>query len=215
MTKRVSEHYEILLKYLFKSQNSTKPIKLLEIGAGNMEVKELLPKNIIYHSMDFGNENNPTLNKKNKYTYLFNLDNPRIPIKDNSYDIIVCFETLEHVMYPKRVLKEIKRIAKKNALLFFSLPNEYNFVQRLYYLFAKKTMCEEPFEVVEKHLHIHKPRVKDIISFFSEFEIRKVYYVWQSVKMPSIVDDAINVIGKVFPSLFSRIVIVRARNNKK
>jgi SAM-dependent methyltransferase len=215
MTKELSRHYEILLKYLYKYQNLDRPVKLLEIGAGNMEVKGLLPKNIIYHSMDFGNENNPTLNKQNKYTYMFNLDNPKIPIKDNSYDIVVCFETLEHVMYPKRVLKEIRRIAKKNALLFFSLPNEYNFVQRSYYLFAKKTMCEEPFEVVEKHLHIHKPRVKDIISFFSEFEIREVYYVWQSVHIPGFIDKAIDFIAKICPSLFSRMVIIRARNNKK
>ena len=69
--------------------------------------------------------------KNKKHDYNFNLDDGKMPIKNNSYDVIVCLETLEHTMYPERILLEIKRIAKKNALIFLSMPNDYNFVQRI------------------------------------------------------------------------------------
>jgi 2-polyprenyl-3-methyl-5-hydroxy-6-metoxy-1,4-benzoquinol methylase len=180
-----------------------------ERGGG---LKNHLPQKFTYHTLDLGKEN----------TYNFNLDSGRFPIKDNTYDVVICMETLEHVMYPEGVIQEIKRIAKKDAIFFFSLPNEYNFIQRIYFLFGKKTMVDEPFQIVEKHLHIHKPRVKDVINIFSKnFTIERIEYVWQSrrsmrSKVARIVDKILNnTLAKIYPSLFSRLVWVKVSNLKE
>ena len=42
--------------------------------------------------------------------------------KDNSFDLVVCTEVLEHLEDPKKALKEVMRISKKYVLL--SVPNE-------------------------------------------------------------------------------------------
>lgn len=46
-------------------------------------------------------------------------------IPDNFYDFVVCTEVLEHTLNPFSAVEEMKRILKKNGLLFLSVP--FNF----------------------------------------------------------------------------------------
>lgn len=183
-----------------------KEYTLLDVGGGEHLLKRFLPSNIKYFSLDYaGNQD-----------FIQNLDILPIEVNDNSFDIIVCLETLEHTMYPHRVMKEILRIAKPNALFILSLPNEYNFYCRLNFLFGKKTLVQESFYVVEHHHHIQLPRKKDIITFFSEYiKIEEVDYRWYSRhsknKIVYIVDRLINIITPFMPSLFTRTVVVKGR----
>lgn len=48
-------------------------------------------------------------------------DAAKLPYDDNSFDTICCFETLEHVPDPHRVLQELHRVARRNVIL--SVPN--------------------------------------------------------------------------------------------
>lgn len=54
----------------------------------------------------------------------------KLPFKDNSFDLVVCTEVLEHLEHPKKAYKELIRVSKKYILL--SVPNEPFFTwQRL------------------------------------------------------------------------------------
>lgn len=204
-------HYNLAVKkinLLDKNQN----FKLLEVGAGHEILKQYLPKNIHYSSLDMGGDVWDV-----KPTLIFDLDSGKIPLKNNTFDIIVCNETLEHTMYPERIIEEIKRIAKKDAIFFFSMPNDYNFVSRSYYFVGHKSPIEESFKVVEKHLHIHRPRVQDIIDLFSKnFKIQEIDYTWESThsnwsKTAKNIDKIINILAKVIPNLFARQVVIEAK----
>ncbi|MGC4106352.1 MAG: class I SAM-dependent methyltransferase [Thermomicrobiales bacterium] len=48
---------------------------------------------------------------------IYNIDHP-----DDSFDIVVCFEVLEHLHEPDRALKELARVAKKAVVM--SVPHE-------------------------------------------------------------------------------------------
>jgi len=186
-------------------------MKLLDVGAGEMELKKVLPSNFIYHSLDYGTRSNENIKSEKEHTYLFNLDKGRFPIKDNVYDVVVCLDTLEHVLEPEKVIEEIKRVAKKDAIFYLGMPNEYNFVLRLSHLFGRVTFCDEPFQIVTKHLHIHKPRTKDIVNLFSKhFHLIKVNYFWYHYRLPNMINHCINLIAQIIPSLFSKQVIVKA-----
>ncbi len=46
-----------------------------------------------------------------------------LKLEENSFDVICCFEVLEHLHKPKDVLKECMRILKNDGVLFASVPN--------------------------------------------------------------------------------------------
>jgi ubiquinone/menaquinone biosynthesis C-methylase UbiE len=46
----------------------------------------------------------------------------KLPYKDNSFDIVLCNEVLEHLEEPEKALAELKRVTKSHLLL--SVPNE-------------------------------------------------------------------------------------------
>ncbi len=189
-----------------------KKMNLLDVGAADHVLKPFLPKNIRYFSLDIKDYPNC------KQDFLLDLDRKKIPVKRGFFDIILCLDTLEHTMYPIKVIKELKRVAKKDAIFIFSLPNEYNFLQRIYYLLAIKRKTEMPWKVVEEHQHIHKPRVKDILSLLSsEFKVIKVKFHWESRKSSNSkffagIDRILSIMAQVYPNLFSRDVVVMCRN---
>jgi SAM-dependent methyltransferase len=207
-------HYRLAINKLSRLGEKGK-FFILEVGAGAKIIQKFLPGNVEYHTLD----TSKNIWKK-KYTYNFDLNSGRFPVRNKIYDAVICNDTLEHVLYPEKVINEIKRVAKKNALFFFSLPNEYNFVMRIYYLFGIKTKVDETWEIVNNSLHIYKPRVKDIIGIFSRnFNIREIDYVWQSRKSLNsltarLADLILNMLAKIWPSMFARTVAVFAVNKK-
>ena len=48
-----------------------------------------------------------------------------IPLRDGSFDLVLLFEVLEHVMKPEVVLEEISRVLKPNGMLFLTVPNRF------------------------------------------------------------------------------------------
>lgn len=59
-----------------------------------------------------------------------NVDILHLPFRDSFFDVIVSFETLEHLKDLERYLKELKRILKNGGILICSTPNR-NFTQRV------------------------------------------------------------------------------------
>lgn len=201
-------HYGVLLNFLSKLKGN---FNLLEVGAQGQNIKKYIPKNISYSSLDIEGDSD----------YKIDLNKQKIPVKDNTFDILVCLETLEHTLYPRKILKELKRVTKKDGFFVLSMPNDYNLWLRLRYLLGiKSNMIEEPFEIVSKLQHIHRPRVKDILNLFSEnFRIIKIVPIWQSRigannSLFYGIDLLIGLLAKIYPSLFSRLIVVIARNKE-
>lgn len=56
-------------------------------------------------------------------------DAQAIPLPDNSVDIIISFETIEHLPKPKTFIKEVKRVLKKDGQFIVSTPNDDEFIE--------------------------------------------------------------------------------------
>lgn len=199
-------HYSFVLNFISKLKGKS---RILEVGAQDEVLRKFIPKEMSYYSLDmYGNPD-----------YKVDLNTRKIPVKNHTFDVLICLEMLEHTLYPQKILEELKRVTKKEGLFILSMPNDYNFWLRLNYLFAIKSECtDEPFEVVSKFQHIHKPRVKDILNlFFSNFKIIQVIPLWQS-RLSNIsdffysLDKIINLFARLFPNLFARLIIVFAKN---
>jgi len=69
-------------------------------------------------------------------------------VADNSVDMVICANVLEHVRYPQRVVKEIHRILKPQGAVFIAIPFVFRFHADPddFYRFSAhgiKILCEE------------------------------------------------------------------------
>jgi len=48
-------------------------------------------------------------------------DAHKLPFKANSFDLVVCYETIEHVVEPSKVISEIKRVLKKDGVAIIAM----------------------------------------------------------------------------------------------
>lgn len=72
-----------------------------------------------------------------------------IPFKDNFFDVVTSFETIEHIEDEKKQLKEIQRVLKKGGYYILSTPNDWTtdidnpyHVRRYNYQTLKKAISE-------------------------------------------------------------------------
>jgi len=49
-----------------------------------------------------------------------------IPFKDNTFDVVLCFQVLEHVENPQKAIHEMHRVLKKNGILMLSTHGTYH-----------------------------------------------------------------------------------------
>jgi len=137
------ERYKIM-KELITSDN--KKI-IVDIGGGLYSIaNNVESKKIIIIDGD----------KSFKPTIVADLNNP-LTLKDNSVDIVIAGEIIEHLINPFRFLKEINRILKKGGELILSTPNAVDLKSRLKVIFGKlPTNGARAFPSVEYHSFYHK-----------------------------------------------------------
>jgi SAM-dependent methyltransferase len=65
---------------------------------------------------------------KNRYQQAFLhyicFDATHLPFRDNSFDVVVCFDVIEHVVNPRRLLAEARRILRDRGIFICSTPNK-------------------------------------------------------------------------------------------
>lgn len=56
-------------------------------------------------------------------------DAHNIPLDDNSIDVVVSLETIEHLKDPKKFISEVKRVLKKDGQFIVSTPNDDEYIE--------------------------------------------------------------------------------------
>ena len=192
----------LIIKY-----NKNRKLRLIDIGARDKFIRNSLPRNMKYTSLDVDSSFNPDI--------VGDIEK-KLPIKDKSYDFVVCSEVLEHVVYPRKTIKEFKRILKDDGKIIITLPNEYNLNHRIQFLFGIQKGCEAPFKENLWMMHIHRPRVIDSINFFRDyFNLKEIWHTWDSDKKISrVIDPVIRLIFMpLSPKLFSTSTVMVGTKN--
>jgi 2-polyprenyl-3-methyl-5-hydroxy-6-metoxy-1,4-benzoquinol methylase/16S rRNA G966 N2-methylase RsmD len=107
---------------LSKPLNIDADTKMLDFGAGNGIVSDEvgmglgIPLENIYKA-DIKEWAEQKKRKKSSRYLILEKDKP-IPIKDNSFDIILCFQVLHHIHNVGFVLRQFKRILKPGGIIF-------------------------------------------------------------------------------------------------
>jgi ubiquinone/menaquinone biosynthesis C-methylase UbiE len=122
---------------------------VLDAGAGDGHWKNHFKKEISYIAMDFGVGDHKVDYSSNDIIG----DLKNIPLDDESVDMIICIQVLEHVPEPWKVVKEFNRVLKTNGYLFMSLPHSVPIHQEPYD-FYRYTKYGVDFLYKENGFHI-------------------------------------------------------------
>jgi len=118
-----------------------------------------------------------------------------LPFPDDNFDVVLCISVLEHLFFPRYVLKEIMRVLKPNGYAVLSIPNEFHSYTRLYILFGRP-LFSGPFDVL---IHHYYPTVSTAREFVNEqCVIEKELYDYQPLGL-----------FRFWPSLFARNIYYR------
>lgn len=112
---------------------------VLEIGCGEGYGLDFIAKNA--NSLTVIDKSKSVLDKiKNKHPKI-NILHQKIPplsnLKDNSFDIVISFQVIEHIKDANLFIKEIHRVLKPNGKAYITTPN------------SKKTIARNPWHYKE------------------------------------------------------------------
>ncbi len=108
----------------FRYLNPKKDEIILDAGCGNGKLSlEIAKKCKKIYGVDISrNAFAKIIKKAPKNLILKKMNIENLKFKRNFFDKIVCVETLEHVLNPKKVLKEFSRVIKRGGFLVLSYP---------------------------------------------------------------------------------------------
>jgi len=132
-------------------------------------------------------------------------DGKPLPFRENSSDVVVCLDVLEHLYYPWKLLEEMKRISKKYIII--SCPNFVSIANRIDVLLGRP-----PRLMADKYGNQkHGGHIQFITFNTLKYQIEKVglkvteYAVQDTLfgkKIPFI-----KIVRKIFPNIFGTICI--------
>lgn len=194
----LAETYGNYLKKVLESFPRSKKIKLLDIGCGNgffLEKAKSLGVNEVW-GVEPGKETVKKAPKWLRKNIVVDILKPGI-FKNNSFDIITCFHTLDHIIEPDNFIKEVYELLKENGKILFIVHDTNGLSVKLFgekspifdiehiYLFNSKTLSKifkinrfkntNVFEVKNKYPLIYWSRMiplpknikKELLKFLS------------------------------------------------
>jgi ubiquinone/menaquinone biosynthesis C-methylase UbiE len=185
-----------VMEYAIQKKGSN----FLEIGGGDFGYKNFgkLTKN--YYSID--------VNEKLKIPNLVIQDlekNPVLPFKDNFFDCVLLLDVLEHLNNRHEIVGEIKRVAKKDALILISLPNEFSYQPVWYHIKGVNWMSGA------EHGHKYMYDVKSAREYVSKhFKIESEEYFWLDGKL-GFLGKLNQYLAKKYPRWFARNILYKCR----
>lgn len=176
---------------------------VLDLGSGDGLFLSLLKeKSISGEGLDISEEGVAKTRAKGLKASPFDF-NGKVPFEDNTFDVVVMLDLLEHLYAPERLLKEAVRVSKNSLII--SVPNFSSLPARLQTLLGS----------VPENNHPHKGH----IFWFNYFILQKLigelglYIVemrtntfWQNYFL---VGALLKFLARIWPSLFALSFVIK------
>jgi SAM-dependent methyltransferase len=152
LKKMYEEKAEFLLKQWEKFTPLSKKIKILEIGCGPQGVINFLPLGNKYSIDPLADFYKERFNFDYKLSHLQKGIGENLPFKDESFDVIILMNILDHSEKPEKVLSEIKRVLKPNGILHFE-----NYFYQEGFIYLSKLFGKFKEFFIKEIFNIHHP----------------------------------------------------------
>lgn len=144
---------------------------VLESGCGGgMYIEELSKSmnNNKYIGTDFSRSAIKDVSKENTKVKYFISDSMIMPVKDNSVDVLLILDIVEHVDKPENVFAEAKRILKRDGIMHLNIPVEAN-KATIFWLLGK--IFRKNFQ--KKYSgHIHSYSLNEVENLLDKYQFK-------------------------------------------
>ncbi|MDP4012385.1 MAG: class I SAM-dependent methyltransferase [Candidatus Nanoarchaeia archaeon] len=177
----IDDRIKTAIKLCEKNSNA----KYLDVGCSNgrvaLEIAKTIGTNDIY-GVDIANVEDA----KKRGLKAFNVDlneDIKLPFEDKTFDVVTCFDTIEHVYNTDHVVREIKRILKDNGYAIIIVPRTDSLINIIlltlgYQMMTADCSLEKSYghfseNRLSGHMaHFTKKAIKDMI-IHNGFKIKK------------------------------------------
>lgn len=147
-------------------------VKLLDIAIGDGVYERMLPEELLskcdVYAIDISQTQLKRVKDIIKEGKIVDLNSEKLPFKDDTFDIVIVSELLEHVFYPDKVLTEAIRVLKKDGSFLLTYPNSGAIQLRLSLFF---TGASPLLNYPGNKEHIRYFRKKDIQEMIGKAKI--------------------------------------------
>jgi ubiquinone/menaquinone biosynthesis C-methylase UbiE len=181
--KFVESIIEIHLKF--------KDLMVLDLGSGEGGTSIIFSEQNIVFSYDL-NLMRLERQKNNLSSYnRINGDALKLPIKNNSFDLIILQDIIEHVTNAELLINEIRRVLKTGGVIYISTPNKYsifNFIADPHWglPIVSSLKRESIKKYFLKFFRKSESNRKDIPQLFSLNDIMKYFGKYFEIKLETI-----------------------------
>lgn len=172
--------YYVSKAYALANQNDTRHIreitrylsldstdKILEIGCGRgfvaQKVQQLVPET-------YGVDVNPQCIENGVANNLQVMDAGKLEFKDQHFDKVYSFHTIEHVPDPRDMLSEIGRVLKPGGRALLVYPAEP--IRGLFSIPAACVIFKNPLRA--RRIHLHKIRPRKIQEMINDSNLKHI-----------------------------------------
>ncbi|OHD62583.1 MAG: hypothetical protein A2014_03520 [Spirochaetes bacterium GWF1_49_6] len=99
--------------------------KVLDIGGGNGMMLDMLDPAADKHSVDISDTGVGIMCGKGIHAVCHDISRDILPFGDNSFDLVISTEVLEHIVNPEFAIAEAFRVLKPGGTFIASVPNIY------------------------------------------------------------------------------------------
>jgi len=165
---------------------------VIEIGCESGELLTRLPKAHLTVGLDISSKALRDANVRGlENVSLIQSDaTMELPLKTGVFDVIICADSLEHIISPEKVIERIYDISKPDARIVFSVPNETFFskIKTLIRWLGLSKVILKNIEEKGSGWHIHhdfnEGKLRELVSRqFRIIKVRKPYLGYVVMKV--------------------------------
>jgi ubiquinone/menaquinone biosynthesis C-methylase UbiE len=177
--------------------------KVLELGTGDGELfLKLSAKGLDITGADIC-PNEGLL--RNKHRVIKHDLNNGLPFKNNSFDVVIALEVLEHLYNPYAMMKEIKRVLKPSGYAIIAMPNTASWISRIGQVYERR------LNKLDIYWHHYQPSITSIRNLVStELKIEDEIFLGGFRRL-SFFNPLMKVLIKISKNAFCGDMIVKAR----
>jgi len=156
-------HIENIFRIFDKNLKEYCPYNIMDVGCGNGSRTIRIANHL---NVDMSNVYGVDYSEDFVITCqsIFNvnkidLEIDNIPHDDDTFDIVICNQVLEHLKNYSKVIDELIRVTKEKGYILIGIPNLAHLINRIYLLFGMQPMC---IDIDSNHIRgfTHKSLVK-------------------------------------------------------